>query len=582
MTVIAGVDVGNATTEVVLTSGGKILAAARVPTRGRKGSADSVRGAAALVRRVERQAGCTVAEARIAPLRAVDTSLVTVPDAVPPRGRLRVLAAGVATPGGTGACVGPPLLLAGPGRSATPSRLVPPAAAGGKDSSAGSPLVAVVPPGLRYDEAAARLRDLLAAGTPVGAVLVAGDEGVLVANRLPGGLPVIDQVDAAAAAACQLLAVEVRPPGHTLSLLTDPVALGARLGLADHEAGDAVALGRALADHANAVVGLLPAPAGTMEPAPAGAAERAPDEPWVQTADGGRLPLRDACAQLSGWPVGAVRMFGETEVDDLFAVDLAAVAEAATARQGSTGRAVLVASLSRAARPQAPSPADLLGDLLAVPIRSPASEPAAARRGALTTPGARPQAVVVDLGAGTIDVISAESDVVAAGAGDLLTAAVAETLGIPRAAADWVKRGPCLRVDGGQRFEAEDGSRGFLAHPATASTAGMLAVEGPGGLLPFDRRHGPGEWRAIRIRLKLAVLAGNFQRAVRTLGQDLSQVLVVGGPAGDEELLAIIARSLPDGVAVGRGHVGGTLAGEPLGHRYAVALGLALDARTEP
>jgi hypothetical protein len=461
-------------------------------------------------------------------------------------------------------------------------------------------LVAVVPPGLRYDEAAARLRDLLAAGTPVGAVLVAGDEGVLVANRLPGDLPVIDQVDAAAAAACQLLAVEVCPPGHTLSLLTDPVALAARLGLADHEAEDAVALGRALADHANAVVGLLAAPGSAVSAsaapgsivsasaapggavsasaAPVRAAGLAPDEPWVQTADGGRLSLRDACAYLAGWPVGAVRAFGETEVDDLFAVDLAAAADAATARQGSTGRALLVASLSRAAGPQAPSPADLLGDLLAVPVRSPASEPAAARRGALTTPGARPQAVVVDLGAGTIDVISAESDVVAAGAGDLLTAAVAETLGIPRAAADWVKRGPCLRVDGGQRFEAEDGSRGFLAHPAPASAAGMLAVEGPGGLLPFDRRHGPGEWRAIRIRLKLAVLAGNFQRAMLSLGPGLSQVLVVGGPAGDEELLAIIARSLPDGVAVGRGYVGGTLAGEPLGHRYAVALGLALDS----
>ena len=572
MTVVAGVDVGNATTEVVLTSGGKILAAGRVPTRGRKGSADSLRGAAALVRRVERQAGCTITEARIAPLRAVDTAVVTVPDTVPPRGRLRVLAAGVATPGGAGVCVGRPLPL-----SAADLPSGPPA-----PRPAGSPFVAVVPAGLRYDEAAARLRDLLAAGTPVGAVLVAGDEGVLVANRLPGGLPVIDQVDAAAATACQLLAVEVRPPGHTLSLLTDPVALAARLGLAGHEAADAVALGLALADHANAVVGLLAAPAsaaraGAAGPAPDGAWLQNTDEPWLQTADGGRLSLRDACQHLPGWPVGTVRAFGETKVDDLFAVDLAAVADAATARQGSTGRALLVASLSRAAGPQAPSPAGLLGDLLAVPVRSPASEPAAARRGALTTPGGRPQAVVVDLGAGTIDVISAESDVVAAGAGDLLTAAVAETLGIPRAAADWVKRGPCLRVDGGQRFEAEDGSRGFLATPAPASAAGMLTVQGPGGLLPFDRRHGPGEWRAIRIRLKLAVLAGNFQRAMLSLGPDLSQVLVVGGPAGDEELLAIIARSLPGGVAVGRGQVGGTLAGEPLGHRYAVALGLALD-----
>ena len=566
MTVVAGVDVGNATTEVVLTSGGKILAAGRVPTRGRKGSADSLRGAAALVRRVERQAGCTITEARIAPLRAVDTAVVTVPATVPPRGLLRVLAAGVATPGGAGVCVGRPLPLSAADLPSGPPVPRP----------AGSPLVAVVPAGLRYDEAAARLRDLLAAGTPVVAVLVAGDEGVLVANRLPGGLPVIDQVDAAAAAACQLLAVEVRPPGHTLSLLTDPVALAARLGLAGHEAADAVALGRALADHANAVVGLLAAPAGAAGPAPDGAWLQTADEPWVQTADGGRLSLRDACQHLPGWPVGTVRAFGETGVDDLFAVDLAAVADAATAREGSTGRALLVASLSRAVGPQAPSPAGLLGDLLAVPVRSPASEPAAARRGALTTPGARPQAVVVDLGAGTIDVISAESDMVAAGAGDLLTAAVAETLGISRAAADWVKRGPCLRVDGGQRFEAEDGSRGFLATPAPASAAGMLTVQGPGGLLPFDRRHGPGEWRAIRIRLKLAVLAGNFQRAMLSLGPDLSQVLVVGGPAGDEELLAIIARSLPPGVAVGRGDVGGTFEGEALGHRYAVALGLAL------
>src|SRR5882672_10871647 len=111
VTVIAGVDVGNATTEVVLVSGGKILGAGRAPTRGRKGSPGSLRGAAALVRRLERQFGCTVAEARIAPLRAVDTAVVSVPDAAAPAGRLRVLAAGVPTPGGTGACVGVPLSL---------------------------------------------------------------------------------------------------------------------------------------------------------------------------------------------------------------------------------------------------------------------------------------------------------------------------------------------------------------------------------------------------------------------------------------------------------------------------------------
>jgi hypothetical protein len=568
VTVIAGIDVGNATTEVVLVSDGKILGAGRAPTRGRKGSPGSLRGAAALVRRLERQLGVTVAEGRIAPLRAVDTAVVTVPGAAAPAGRLRVLAAGVPTPGGTGACVGVPLSLGepAPGGTRVPDDTEPD----------GTAVVAVVPPGLRYHEAAARLRTLLAGGTRIGAVLVAGDEGVLVANRLPGhvrrDVPVIDQVDTVTAAACRLLAVEVRPPGHTLRLLADPVALGARLGLAGSEAGDAVAVSRALTDHANAVVGLLPAVPDTPE---------GPDEPWVMTAAEGRLTLRAACPQLAGWPVGAVSAFGagagsgsgETEVDDLFAVDLAAAAEAATARQGSTGRAVLVASLSRAGEEDA---ASVLRDLLDVPVVSPLSEPAAARLGALTTPGARDDAVVVDLGAGTIDVTGPGATVVAAGAGELLTAAVAEMLAIPRASADWVKRGPCVRVDGGERFEGEDGRRGFLDVPAPASAAGLLVVEGPGGWLPFDRHRGPGEWRAIRLRLKQAVLAANFGRAVRTLGLDPAQVLMVGGPAGDEELLGVLSRSLPDGVAAGRGDVGGTCPGAPLGHRYAVALGLAL------
>jgi len=614
VTVIAGVDVGNATTEVVLVSGGKILGAGRVPTRGRKGSAGSLRGAAALVRRLERQLGCTVTEARIAPLRAVDTAVVTVPGAAAPAGRLRVLAAGVPTPGGTGACAGPPLLLGAAGSAgASAPRGVRPVP--GDSAARDTDVVAVVPAGLRYDQAAARLRALLADGVRIGAVLVAGDEGVLVANRLRGGspggspgtstasplgtspgsppstsppdLPVIDQVDAAAAAACQVLAVEVRPPGHTLRLLADPVALGARLGLGEGQAADAVAVSRALADHANAVVGLLPAAPEVPE---------TPAEPWVVTSEEGRLPLRTACPRLAGWPVGAVSALGvpplgtgagsgasagpgasagETLVDDLFAVDLAAAAEAATARPGSTGRAVLVASLSRAGEEEA---ASVLRDLLGVPVRSPVSEPAAARLGALTTPGARPGAIVVDLGAGTIDVTGPAGTVVAAGAGELLTAAVAEMLAIPRASADWVKRGPCVRVDGNQRFEGEDGSRGFLDVPAPPSAAGLLAVEGPGGWLPFDRHRGPGEWRAIRLRLKQAVLAANFGRAVRSLGQEPAQVLVVGGPAGDEELLGVLARSLPDGVAAGRGDVGGSCPGGPLGHRYAVALGLALAA----
>jgi Diol dehydratase reactivase ATPase-like domain/DD-reactivating factor swiveling domain len=552
--IIAGVDVGNATTEVAVLSDGRLLGTGRLPTRGRKGSAESLRGAAALVRRLERRHDWQVDEARIAPLRAVDTTTLTVPAIPPSTGRLRLLAAGVATPGGNGSCVGVPLWLDGDPQTPPTAR----------------PLVAVVPPELGYARAAEVLRGLARAGVPIEAVLVAGDEGVLIANRIDPCVPVIDQIDVSGVTACPLVAVEVRAPGQPLTLLTDPVALAAAFALGDAEAADAVTLCRSLVDYSNAVIGLTESAAGQGFQTTAA-------EPWAETRRE-RIPLREACALLPDWPVGAVTGYGAGNdvagVDDLFAVDLAAVADVATARRGSLGRSVVAASLDR--MEAGTDHAGQLAELLGCPVSIAGTEPAAARRGALTTPGARPDAVVVDLGAGTIDVITPDDEVVAAGAGDLLTAAIAETLGASRAAAEWVKRGPCLRVDGGQRFEAEDGTHGFLDRPAPASAAGTLAVMGPAGLLSFDRGRSPAEWRAVRLRLKQAVIAVNLLRALAGHDSRPEQVLIVGGPAADEELLGVLLRSLPDGVAAGRGNVGGTLPGPSPGHRYAAALGLAM------
>ena len=79
----------------------------------------------------------------------------------------------------------------------------------------------------------------------------------------------------------------------------------------------------------------------------------------------------------------------------------------------------------------------------------------------------------------------------------------------------------------------------------------------------------PGEWRALRVRLKVELIGGNVARALRTLGEQPATVVVVGGLAGDDEILAAVAGALPPGTAVGRGEVGGVL-----GHRYSVAFGL--------
>jgi precorrin-6B methylase 2 len=87
----------------------------------------------------------------------------------------------------------------------------------------------------------------------------------------------------------------------------------------------------------------------------------------------------------------------------------------------------------------------------------------------------------------------------------------------------------------------------------------------------------PGEWRALRVRLKTELVGGNVARALRSLDATPHTVVVVGGSAGDDEVLAAVTGALPPGTAVARGVVGGTL-----GHRYAVAHGLLRWAGTTP
>jgi hypothetical protein len=177
---------------------------------------------------------------------------------------------------------------------------------------------------------------------------------------------------------------------------------------------------------------------------------------------------------------------------------------------------------------------------------------------------------VLDLGAGTVDLVVAGSAETRAGGGALLTLAVALALGITRGSAEWVKRGPCVRVEGPTVRVAETGERYLDDVPAPASAIGRLAVPGPAGLLGFGADLPAGSWRSARWALKEKVLG----RALRETDLSLpSTLVVVGGPAGDDEALAAVSGLLPPGTVVGRADVAGSL-----GHRYAVAWGLALAA----
>jgi hypothetical protein len=558
LTVLAGIDVGNSTTEVLLArvddGGVEVVGVGRAPTRRAKGSPESLAGAVGLVRRLERQHGVRIDRAVASPLRPVLTRRASLPEDVPDLGRLALLASGSSTAGGRGVGIGSPVLL-------------------GEVASSGPPVVVVVPAGRGFAAAAAELAPLVDSGR-VAAVLVEDDEGALLANRLPRDVPVVDEVDGASALGAELVAVEVGVDGQPLQTLADPLKLRAALGLSEGELAGAARLARLVFDATNAVVS-VGAPRRVVH-----------DEPsaWLELTGHGRLPFLDGQALVRSGEVGIATAYGvppdaaREDVDDLWAVDLAAVAASVQARVGATGRrAVAIASM----RSQAPyaDPADALADLLGVPVVTVAAEARAAWAGAMSTPGAGADSVVVDLGGGTIDAVTALGgmvDVVAAGAGDQLTESVASLTGTTAAAAEWVKRGPAFRVEAPQVLLAEDGSRTFRDRPAPAEAVGRLVATGPAGLLPFSRTLAPGEWRALRVRLKVELVGGNVARALRTLDVAPRSVVVVGGLAGDDEILAAVSGALPDDTAVGRGDVAASL-----GHRYAVAYGLVRLASGE-
>jgi hypothetical protein len=548
VTVAAGIDVGNSTTEVVLGrctgDGIEVIAAGRAPTRRAKGSPASLDGAAALLGRLQRQHGVEVDVAVAAPLRPVETATAALPEPRPRTGRLWVAARGASTAGGEGV---------GTGR---PHRL-------GDTATGTDPLVAVVPAGTGYRRALDLLGPLAMSGR-LAAVMLADDEAVLVANRLPVRVPVVDDVDVEAALGADLLGVECSSDGRPLRTLADPLRLAELLSLTEVELADAAALAPLLLDATNAVVAL----GGRPEPATPEVAG------WLDLADSGRVSFLDGQDLLRAGAVGLTRVYAlppdlaPYAVADLWSVDLAAVAQEVQARRdGVSMRPVTLAAL-RASSPYV-DPSAALAQRLGVAVETAGSEALAARRGGLSTPGATGDTVVVDLGGGTIDAVSAGGAVVAAGGGELLTVSVAALTGCTAAAAEHVKRGPAHRVEAPQVLLAEDGTRRFLDQPASREVVGALVVMGPAGLLAFHRTLAPGEWRALRLRLKIALIGANVARALRTLDVEPRSVVVVGGPAGDDEVLSAVTGALPTGTAVGRGNVAGAL-----GHRYAVAYGL--------
>jgi hypothetical protein len=533
---VAGIDVGNSTTEIAVARvepGGEPewLFVARRPTTGPKGSAQCFDGIADLIVRAERRVGERPHLALLAVLHPVETDLVE-------QGRLEELALGRAaiarpaseTPSGLGVGTGRLTRLDGMSGDPGPEDVV--AVIGEED----------------FDAAAARLRDARDRGWRIAAAVVQGDDAVLIGNRFDRSVPIVDEVaDAAELPIGALAAVEVAGAGASVGELSDPLRLGLLLGF---EHGEARVAARAVATCRAAIV--------------------------VRTTSTDGRPTRELVGLepiLEGEPppLGELRSFGGRDgLLDAFWRPLPTPRDdPGFARRLARRRAVAVALLARGES----------GDLVAAlselcPTRVVAREPDAAMLGASTTPGAGRAPFVVDLGGGTVDLHRAEGAVSTAGGGDLVTRICAGLLGCEAALAERAKRHRSTRVETPFALHHEDGSRSFLGEPAPPATLARLCALDGKTLVPLPAPLAPEVWRGLRRAAKRDVLASNVRRAIDAVGgvPRGELVLLVGGCACDGEVVDVVAAELEErDLTVARANVLGRH-----GPRAAVAVGLVL------
>ena len=547
MTLIAGVDIGNSTTEIVIAEGKYPIARERRPTRGRKGSEASVRAAAALLRNIERSVGVNVDRVIVAPWHPVLTEVATLHKPPPDTGNIQVISCANHSVVGDCWATGKPWII-----SDAPPRTVP--------------VVAVVESGTGYKEAAERINKVMEQGVAVSGVIVADDEAVLIAARLSTALPVVDRADCQAALGARKLFIEVRPNGHCVNTATDVWALQAALEAQGQDVESISLVSRWVRDLRAVVIGLF------EESINRSPVSTAPSLTW---RTGETVDLVDAIPLFRNRFVGSVcalNMEETVHTRDVWGVDIDSVLVDRGIRVTGHSSRTALASLS-----DAPSDhLEYLSSIFEVPVTVANSESEAASIGARTTPGLPREALILDIGGGTIDLVGEGCGVSAAGAGELLSAAVAEVLDVPKGAADWIKRGPAQRVDSAQVLLSENGSYDFVSEndaPTPANALGMLVTPGPVGPLPFGRGMQPAEWRIIRQSLKLEIIARNVSRILRTYRDQMASeesfdIVIVGGPAEDDELLPVLGR-LSEVRGLGRGNVAGSL-----GHRFAVAYGL--------
>ena len=605
MRYIAGIDIGNSSTEVALATLDEagtltITHSALAETTGIKGTLRNVFGIQEALALVARGAGIAVSDISLIRINEAtpvigDVAMETITETIITESTM--IGHNPKTPGGAGL---------GTGITITPQELL--------TRPADAPYILVVSSAFDFADIASVINASLRAGYQITGVILQRDDGVLVSNRLEKPLPIVDEVLYIDRIPLGMLAaIEVAVPGKVIETLSNPYGIATVFNLSPEETKNIVPMARALIGNRSAVVVKTPSgdvkaraiPAGNLELLAQGRSVRvdvaAGAEAIMKAVDGCGRP--DNVTGESGTNIGGMlehvrqtmaeltnKPSSEIFIQDLLAVDTSVPVSVTGGLAGefSLEQAVGIASMVKSDRLQMAMIAREIEQKLNIDVQIGGAEAEAAILGALTTPGTTRPLAILDLGAGSTDasIINPKGDIIAthlAGAGDMVTMIIARELGLEdRYLAEEIKKYPLAKVESLFHLRHEDGSVQFFSTPLPPAVFARVCVVKADELVPLPGDLALEKVRAIRRSAKERVFVTNALRALRQVSptgniRDIPFVVLVGGSSLDFEVPQLVTDALAHyRLVAGRGNIRGSE-----GPRNAVATGLILSWHKE-
>ncbi|MCI5943588.1 MAG: diol dehydratase reactivase subunit alpha [Eubacterium sp.] len=599
MKYVAGVDIGNATTEVAVARiEGKdieFLASGIGPTTGIKGTLQNINGVFMSLKNALNKLGFEYSdldEIRINEAAPVigDVAMETISETIITEST--VIGHNPGTPGGIGIGVGTSVLVT------ELSKL-----------REKQDVIVVVPSSVDF-QTAARMMNAVGDNITITGAIVQTDDGTLINNRLDKKIPIIDEVLMIEKVPLGMeCAIEVAPVGSIVSVLSNPYGIATLFNLTSEETKRVVPIARSLIGTRSGVV--IKTPEGDVKERSikAGSINIIGLKKEVEVdVDEGAAKIMDAVASVididdirgetgtnAGNMLDKVRRVmarltekhpKDIKIQDLLAVDTfnPQKVKGGIADEFSLENAVGIAAMVKSDRLQMEMIAQVLSEKLQVPVYVGGVEADMAIKGALTTPGTNIPLAIVDMGAGSTDasIINREGKVKLihlAGAGNMVSMLIQSELGLEDfELAEAIKKYPLALVESLFHIRHEDGTAQFFDKPLDASVfAKVVLVKDNGELIPLDGIDSMEKVKSIRVNAKKKVFVTNAVRSLSKVSptgnpKDIQFVVMVGGSALDFEVPNLVTDALSRyDIVAGRGNIRGCE-----GPRNAVATGLAM------